>query len=176
VERLVATDLVPGNDLGVRGLLAVEGLLESSGETRLCGHDMQARVGVAANVLPVFDLAATGILLARYAAVPDPVSQFKASAEAKVRLADLDRTRIDSDLSYERRLPDGWTARADYRLLIDRQWSDPAETVIAHAFSGRLTTLIFGSVGLSLVGDAQYRTGDEEITLLISLLLEADLY
>ena len=176
VDRLVATELVPGDELGVRGLLAIEEILTSGDVTRLCGHDIQARVGVSAILYPEFSLATTGILLVRYAAVPDPVSQFDSSAEAKLRLARPEEMSVQTELSYTRRLPDGWTARAEYRLNIDRMWSDPTATVISHTASGSLTTQIFGSVGLSLVGSAQYHTGDEEATLSLTVYVETDLF
>ena len=104
VERLIGTGLVPGNELGVRGLLAVEEILTST-ETRLCGNDIQARLGASAMLSPTFNLSATGTLLVRYAAVPDPVSQFDSSAEAKIRLARPEEMSIESDISYARSLP-----------------------------------------------------------------------
>lgn len=176
VDRLVTTELVPGDDLGVRGLLAIEKILTSGDETRLCGRDIQARIGASAILYPKFSLATTGILLVRYAAVPDPVSQFDSSAEAKLRLARPEEMSVQAEISYARRLPDGWTARAEYRLSIDRKWSDPSATVILHAASSSLTTQIFGSVGLSLVGSAQYRTDDEEVTLSLTVYMETDLF
>lgn len=176
VNRLVATDLTPGEDLGVRGLLAIEEILESSEETRLCGRDVQMRVGVSAVILPELNLATTGILLARYAAVPDPVSQFDSSAEAKIRLAHPEQMNLQAEVSYSRRLPDGWTARAEYRLAIDRGWINPEEIAVSHAASGSLTTQILGNVGLSLVGSAQYYTGDEEVTLSLAVYMETDLF
>ena len=176
VDRLVTTELVPGDDLGVRGLLAIEKILTSGDETRLCGRDIQARIGASAILYPEFSLATTGILLVRYAAVPDPVSQFDSSAEAKLRLARPEEMSVQAEISYARRLPDGWTARAEYRLSIDRKWSDPSATVILHAASGSLTTQIFDSVGLSLVGSAQYRTDDEEVTLSLTVYMETDLF
>ena len=176
VDRLVATELVPGEDLGVRGLLALEDIFVSGDETRLCGRDLQARLGVSALLVPEFSLATTGILLARYAAVPDPVSQFDSSAEVKVRLLHPEQMNIQAEVSYARRLPDGWTARAEYRLAMDRMWSDATAIAISHAASGSLTTKIFGSVGLSLVGSAQYHTGDEEVTLTVAVYMETDLF
>jgi hypothetical protein len=176
VNRLVATDLLPGEDLGVRGLLAIEEILEVSDETRLCGRDIQARLGVSAVILPEFNLATTGMLLARYAAVPDPVSQFDSSVEAKIRLALPEQMNVQAEVSYARQLPDGWTARAQYRFALDRMWSDSSATSISHAASGSLTTQIFGTVGLSLVGSAQYYTGDEEVTLTLAVYMETDLF
>jgi len=176
VDRLVATELVPGEDLGVRGLLAIEDIFVSGDETRLCGRDIQARLGVSAMLVPEFSLAMTGILLARYAAVPDPVSQFDSSAEMKIRLAHPEQMSIQGEISYARRLPDGWTARAEYRLAMDRMWSDSTAIATSHAASGSLTTQILGSVGLSLVGSAQYHTGDEEVTLTLAVYMETDLF
>ena len=176
VDRLVATELIPEDELGVRGLLAIEEILTSGDVTRLCGRDIQARVGVSAILYPELSFATTGIILVRYASVLDPVSQFDSSAEAKLRLARPEEMSVQAELSYERRLPDGWTARAEYQLSIDRQWTDPNATAISHAASGSLTTQIFGSVGLSLVGSAQYRTDDEEVTLSLTVYMETDLF
>ncbi|MFC2078865.1 hypothetical protein ACFLSZ_02685 [Candidatus Bipolaricaulota bacterium] len=175
-ERLVATDLIPGNDLGVRGLLAIESVLSSLDETRLCGYDVQARLGASAMFIPEFSLAATGILEARYAVVPTPVSRFRASAEAKFRLAHPDQLSVVADVSYSHRLPDGWTGRVDYRLGFDRLWSAADVISMSHAIFATLNVQIFGSTGLSLVGSGQYKTGDEEITLALSVFLEAELF
>jgi len=83
---------------------------------------------------------------------------------------------VQAEISYARRLPDGWTARAEYRLAVDRGWSNPEAIAISHVASGSLTTQIFGSVGLSLVGSAQYHTGDEEATLTLAVYMETDLF
>jgi hypothetical protein len=104
------------------------------------------------------------------------VSQFDSSAEAKIRLAHPEQMNIQAKISYARLLPDGWTARAEYRLAFDRGWSKAEEIAVSHAASGSLTTQIFGSVGLSLVGSAQYYTGDEEVTLTLAVYMETDLF
>jgi hypothetical protein len=176
VDRLASTELILGEDLGVRGLLALEDILSSSDETRLCGRDLQARVGVSALILPQLSVATTAIVQARYAAVPDPVSQFDSSAEAKVRVLHPEQMSVQAEVAYARRLPDGWTARAEYRVALDRMWTDAAATVIEHIASANLTTQVFGIVGLSLVGSAQYRTGDEELTLSLAVYMETDLF
>jgi len=175
-ERLRETELLRGEELDVRGLLEIEDVLAADDTTRLCGHDMQARIGASALLVPEFSLAATGILLVRYAVVPDPVTQIESNAEAKIRLARPEEMNLNADLSYARRLPDGWTARAEYRLRVDRMWTDRSATVLSHALSASLTTQIFGTVGLSLVADAQCKTGDEELTLSLAVHLEADLF
>jgi len=176
VDRLATTELIAGGDLGVRGSLAIEDLLSSGDETRLCGRDIQARLGVSATVYPEFSLASTGILRLRYAAVPDPVSQFDSGAEVKIRLVHPEQMNIQANISYVRRLPDGWMARAEYRVIANRGWTLPGTTDVSHAASGSLTTQIFNAVGLSLVGSAQYHTGDEEITLTLALYMETDLF
>jgi hypothetical protein len=174
-NRLKTTGLIQGGEPSVRGLLAIEDALAASDATRLCGRDVEARIGASAMLVPEFSIAATGILLVHYAIVPDPVSQFEASAEAKMRLTHPEQLNVDADVSYVRRLPDGWTARADYRLRIDRMWSNLSATALSHALSASLTTKIFGTVGLSLVADARYKTGDEELTTSLAVYLEADL-
>ena len=175
-ERLLATELVPGDQLGVRGLLAVEEILDSYDETRLCGYDLEARVGVVARFFPEFNLSTTTILQARYAAVPTPVSRVRTSMEAKFRLSDPSEFIAFGDASYSHRLPEGWTGRLDYRLVYDREWTVAGLSAISHSLFGSLTTQVFGAAGLSLVAHAQYKTGDEELTLTLSLYLEADLF
>lgn len=175
-ERLIATELIPGDQLGVRGLLAIEEILTSYDETRLCGYDLEARVGVSARILPEFSLAATGILQARYAVVPTPVSRFRARTEAKFRLANPDELIILGEVSYSHRLPNGWTGRVDYRMTFDRTWSSPDIIAMSHSVFGSFSTQVFGAAGLSIVGDVQYKTGDEELTLTLSVYLEADLF
>ncbi len=175
VERLVETELLSDDELAVRGLLAVEEILEATDDARYCGRDVQARIGATARLLPSFNLSGTGVLLARYAAVPDPVSQFESTLLTRIRLADPNQMTVEANLSYARLLPDGWTAHADYRLGIDRMWTDPTETVFSHAANASLTTQLFGSVGLRFSCDFEYRTGDEEITVNLTIHVEADL-
>jgi hypothetical protein len=172
-ERLTATGLTRGEDLDVRALLEIDRILAESDEGRVCGSDVQVRLGVSAVLIPAFRLSATGILLGRYALVPDPVSQVEAQGEVKLRLASPDQVSLNADISYKRRLPDGWTARAAYRLDLDRMWTDAEAIVWAHAVSGTLTTQILGDVGLSLVANGEHRTGDEEITFSVGIHLEA---
>jgi hypothetical protein len=83
---------------------------------------------------------------------------------------------VEVKLSYARRLPDGWTVRGDCGMSIDRMWTKPDATAVSYAASGSLVTRVFGSVGLSLIGNVQYRTGDEEMTLSLVVHLEADLF
>jgi hypothetical protein len=167
--------LVPGDDLNIRGLLSIEEVLEASDATRLCGSDVQARLGAAATLAPSFSLSATGILLGRYAAVPDPVSQWESSIEAKFRLPSFEEMNVKAFAAYARQLPDGWTARAQYRLELDRRWSDTSAIVLTHDLSTSLNTKLFGSIGVSIVGNLRYQTGDEEITTSLALHVEADL-
>jgi hypothetical protein len=172
-ERLELTDLTSGEELGVRALLKIETVLREAGAARLCGSDVQASLGAAAILLPEARLSATATILGRYALVPDPVSQVEARAELKTRLAALEQMSASAEISYARRLPEGWTARAAYSLDLDRMWTDAERTICGHTVSSSLTTKIFGDVGLSLVANAEYRTGDEEITFSIGVYVEA---
>jgi hypothetical protein len=175
-EHLISTGLVSDNDLGVRGLLAIEETIGFAEGGRLCGGDVQARIGLAAIVVPEPSLATTGILLYNYALVPDPVSQFTSNASLKARLAHLDELSGEFNLSYSRRLPEGWTARAAYRLTYDHGWSQPDQTQTSHVLSASLITQLFGSVGLSLAGELRYKTADEEITSSLTVHLAYDLF
>jgi hypothetical protein len=174
-DRLVETGLLLDDDISIRGLLAIGDAI-SADTTSLCGGDVQARVGASAMLLPEFSLAATGVLLFHYAIVPDPVSQFEATATARTRIAHPEQLNADAEVSYARHLPEGWTARADYRLQIDHMWSDLSATALSHALSASLMTRVFSEVGLSIVADLRYATGDEELTTSLTVHLEADLF
>ena len=176
VERLLETELLRGEEMDVRGLLEIDRILEESGTSRLCGSDTQVRIGISALLLPEPLVSSTGVVQARYALVPDPVSQVESRIEAKIRLAHLEQMDVTGSISYDRQLPEGWTARAEYRLEFDRMWTDTEEVSCFHAVSSSLTTQILGSIGLSLVANAEYRTGDEEITFSLGLHLEADVF
>jgi len=172
-DRLEITDLTSGEELGVRALLEIERVLAEGGAARLCGSDLQGSLGVSALLFPQARLSATVSFLGRYALVPDPVSQVEARGELKARLAALEQMSASAEVSYARRLPEGWTARAAYSLDLDRMWTDAEGIVWAHAVSSSLTTKILGEVGLSLVANAEYRSGDEEITFSLGVYLEA---
>lgn len=175
-EHLISTGLVQDDDLGVRGLIAIEETLASSEGSRLCGGDVQARIGLAAMVIPEASLATTGILLYNIALVPDPISQLTSNASCKARLAHLGELSAELDLSYSRHLPEGWTARAAYRVTYDRGWSQPDRIQASHVLSASLTTQLLGSVGLSLAGELRYETGDEEISSSLTVHLAYDLF
>ncbi len=175
-EQLSATGLLRDDDLDVLGLLAIDEIIMSSEGGRLCGGDVQARIGVAAMVLPELSIATTAVLLYNVAFVPDPVSQLTSSASVKVRLAHLGELSGELEASYSRRLPSGWTARADYRFTVDRGWSRPDRTLIDHDLTASLTTQLFGSVGLSLAGELRYGSGDQELTTSLTVHLAYDLF
>ena len=55
-------------------------------------------------------------------------------------------------------------------------WTAESSNTVEHAVSGSLTTKVFGSVGVSFVGNAQYKTGDEELSFSLAIHMEADLF
>jgi len=174
-EHLISTGLVKDGDLGVRALLAIEEILGSPEGGRLCGRDVQARVGLSATVMPDMLIATTGVVLYNFAIVPDPVSQLTSSGSCKARLARLEELYGELGATYSRSLVAGWTARASYRLTYDHGWSHPDEIEVGHVLAGSLTTQVLGSIGLSLAGELRYVTGDEEITSLLTVHLTYDL-
>ncbi len=175
-ERLIDTDLVEGNDLGVEGLLEVDSVMTSSGEGQLCGHDVQARVGVSLRPLPAMAWSATGNLLFNYALALDPVSQLQADGAAKFRLLDPAEWSIQGSVSYVRGLPDGWKIRSSYRLTVDRGWSAAERHQTTHVGSTSLTTRVLGGVGLSLLGEVRHQTGNEEATFSVAVHFDYDLF
>ena len=175
-ELLVSTGLVRGDDLGVAALFAIEEIIGSAEGGRLCGGDLQGRIGVSALLLPEASIATTGMVLYNAALVPDPVSQVTSNASCKFRLARLDEWNLEASVTYTRRLPEGWTARASYRLSYDHGWTAAGEANVSHAASASLTTQIFGAVGLSLAGELRYETDDEELTTSLTAHLAYDLF
>jgi len=175
-DQLVAAGLLRDGGLDVLALLAIEETIASSEGGRLCGSDVQARVGLAAMVLPELSIATTGALLYNAAFVPDPVSQLLSDASVKVRLAHLGELGAELNASYLRRLPDGWTARLAYRFVLDRGWSRPDRTTVDHDLTASLTTQLFGAIGLSLAGEVRYGSGDEELTSSLTVHLAYDLF
>jgi len=175
-ERLLATELLAEEQLGVRGLLAMEEILRSPYQTRLSGRDAQVRVGVSARLSTEPSFMATGIAAVRFAAVPDPVSQVALAAQAKLRLFRPSELGADADLTYTRSLPGRWTARGNYHLSIDRGWTNRDVMAISHLLSGSLTTQVLGAIGLSLAAEAGYDSGDEELSVSVSVHLEASLF
>jgi hypothetical protein len=174
-ERLVDTQLIAEGQLGVTALLTMEQILSSPHQTRLCGRDAQARIGLTTRLLPETSLVATGIVLLRYAAVPDPVSQLQARAETKVRLLRPTEMIAEADLSYTRSLPGNWTSRAEYRLTVDRGWSTETVAAFSHRLTATLTTELSGGIGLNLSSELAYNSGDDEITVDLTVSLEASL-
>jgi len=175
-DQLVATELLRGDELDVLALLEIEEIVASSEGGRLCGGDVQARIGAAVLVLPEISIAATGSVLYNVAFVPDPVTQLASDASLKTRWAALGELYAEVNASYLRRLPDGWTARAAYRLTIDRGWTRSDRTVIDHDLTASLTTQLFGAVGLSIAGVVRYGSNDEELTTSLTVHLAYDLF
>jgi hypothetical protein len=174
-EHLVDTQLIAEGQVSVTGLLGMEEILRSPHQTRLCGRDAQARIGLTTRLLPETSLAATGVVLLRYAAVPDPVSQLEAIAETKIRLLRPTEMIAEAELAYTRSLPGNWTSRAEYRLTFDRGWSTQGATAMFHQLTTTLTTELPGGVGLNLSGELAYNSGDDEITVDLTISLEASL-
>jgi len=175
-DQLVSSGLLRDDELNILGLLAIEEILASSEGGRLCGSDIQARIGLAALVLPELSIATTGILRYNAAIALDPVSQFTSNASLKLRLAHPGQLGGALEASYSRRLPSGWTARADYRFTVDRGWTDPEQAQFGHDLSASLTTQLLGTIGVSLAGELRYESGDEEISSSLTVHLAYDLF
>ncbi len=174
-DLLQETGLLLENDLSVRGWLAMKAALSSTEPSRLCGRDVQARLGATAVLGSGASLSATGLLLGRYAAVPDPVSQWAGDVEIRFRVARPGQMSLRGEVFYARRIPEGWATRVGYRVEVDRHWRDGDTSWVRHELSARLSTRVLGNIGLSLVGEVGHQTGDAKLTVSLSLRLEADL-
>ena len=174
---LLETGLVQGGDLGARGLFLLEEIANAPVEARLCGWDMQFRLGVAARGFPSAQISEAVVLSGNYAIVPDPVSQFQASARYLTRLTDLDRYFLEGSLFYGRRFRENWRIRAGYDLSLDCLWDEVDEALeydhsVWFSFLGQLSANLSVAIG----GELSYQTGDEELTKSLTVQFSYDVF
>ena len=172
-QLLLKTGLVKDDDIGARGLLRLEEIVASLEEARLCGWDVQARVGVSASAWPFEGLVDTLVLDWNWAVVPVPVLQWAASATLKLRPTNWQRYVADLELATSQRLGESWRLRADYRLSYDHLWSGEDPTV-DHRLHASLLAEIAANLSVSLTGEIGYETGDEEPTAMLTVNLAYD--
>jgi hypothetical protein len=170
--RLLNTGLLQEGTLGARGLLEVERVLNDPGEGRLCGWDVQGRVGLGlrADAPPSEVLVFTG----NYAFVPDPISQWRGSVRCSSRLKTLSEPGIDLSLGYLRRLGDQWKVRVGYAYSRDQGWSAPDAVVDRHRVWAALAVQLSSRLSLRVDGELRYGSGDEEMTTTLFVHLDYD--
>jgi len=172
-QLLLETGLVKDDDIGAMGLLRLEEIVVSLEEARLCGWDVQVRVGVSASAWPFEGLVDTLVLDWNWAVVPVPVLQWVANATLKLRPTQWEHYVAELELATSRRLQGNWRLRADYRLSYDHLWSDPDPTV-DHRLHASLLAEVAANLSVSLTGEIGYDTGDEEPTAMLTVHLAYD--
>jgi len=173
-QLLLKTGLIKDDDIGARGLLQLEGIVTSLEEARLCGWDVQARVGVSASAWPFEGLVDTLVLDWNWAVVPVPVLQWAANATLKLRPTQWESYVADLELATSQRLRESWRLRADYRLSYDHLWSG-ANPTVDHRLHASLLAEIAANLSVSLTGEIGYETGDEEPTAMLTVHLAYDI-
>jgi hypothetical protein len=169
-EILTATNLLSEGGLGARGLLRVDQLISSPGDPRLCGWDVQARVGVTfARLEPVRDAL---VLSADYAIVPDPVSQWRFSAQLTTGVSTLSEYEFETNVTYLRRLGDQWRLRSGYDFT--RQDPGTGSATDHHRLWGSLLVQLTNRLHLRIDAEIRYGTGDEEMTETLGINVEFD--
>jgi hypothetical protein len=178
LERLITgTGLVQEEGLGARGLFAMEEIASSSVEARLCGWDVQARVGVAASGFPSPQFSEAIVLSWNYALVPDPVSQWRASARWLSGLTRLGRYFLEGSLFYGRRIRENWRVRANYDFTRDWMWNAGVTTPVdRHQLSLSLLCQLSSKLSLTVDGEISHESGDEEPTETLSIHLSYDVF
>ena len=162
IESLIeATGLVGDEGLGARDLLEIEQILTSREEARLCGWEFQGGVG--------FEVSGAGpeapalhealVLSGRYAQVPDPLTQWTASARWTSGFDPLARYALQVTASYGRQLASGHL-RLRYTFTRDRLSNE--QPLDRHQLSGTLTLPISLNFSLVIQGEIVYQTGFEE--------------
>ena len=175
-QSLLETGLVKDDEIGARGLLRLEEIVTSIEDARLCGLDLQVRVGVSASAWPFEGLVDTLVLGWNWAAVPTPVWQWVAGATLKARPTRWDQYIAEFKFSTSRRLRETWRVRADYQLAYDHLWSAAnADPTVDHRLRASLLADIAASLSVSLTGEIGYETGDEEPTAMLTIHLAYDI-
>ena len=176
-ELLLETELVQRGDLGAKGLFLLEEIATAPMEARLCGWDVQLRFGVAASGFSPTRLSEAVVLSGNYAIVPDPVSQFQASARYLTRLADLDRYFLEGSLFYGRRFRENWRIRAGYDFSLDCLWDEAGEALeYDHSAWISLLGQLSANLSVAIDGELSYQTGDEELTKSLSVQFSYDVF
>ncbi len=174
IEREIeATGLVQGGTLGAHALTEIEDILASTEEARLCGWDVQARAGVAVTTVPQPKLSEAIALSWNYAVVPDPVSQWQASADWVSGLNFLERYSLTASVSYGRRIGDNWRIRASYDFSRDLLWSTAHTTPFDHhlasaTFISQLSAQLSVTINLELDFETGYEQPTKTMTLHVS--------
>ncbi len=176
IEREIeATGLVQGGTLGAHALTEIESILASTEEARLCGWDVQARAGLAVTTVPQPKLSEAIALSWDYAVVPDPVSQWQASANWVSGLNFLDRYSFTVSASYGRRIGDNWRIRASYDFSRDLLWSTAHTTPFDHHLaSATFISQLSVQLGVTISLELEYETGYEQPTKTLTLHLSYD--
>jgi len=172
-QLLLETGLVKDGEIGALGLLRLEEIVASLEEARLCGWDVQARVGVSASAWPFEGLVDTLVLDWNWAVVPTPVLQWVANATLKLRPTQWEHYVAELELATSRRLQGSWRLRADYRLSYDHLWSD-ADPTVDHRLHASLLAEVAANLSVSLTGEISYESGDEEPTAMLTVHLAYD--
>jgi len=178
LERLlVETGLVQNDDLGARGLFLIEGIATSPMEARLCGWDVQFRLGVAASGFPSPQFSEAVVVSGNYAIVPDPVSQFQANARLLTRVTKLDAYLLEGSLFYGRRIREDWRIRASYDFSLDcTRTEESKEPVHDHRLLISLLGQVSSRFSLTIDGELRYQTGDEELTKSLTVHFNYDVF
>jgi hypothetical protein len=176
LERQVeATGLVQGGTLGAHALTEIEDILASTEEARLCGWDVQARAGIAVSVVPELTLSEAIALSWNYAVVPDPVSQWQASANWVSGLRFFDRYAFTASVSYGRRFGDIWRIRASYDFSRDLLWNSAHTTPFDHHLaSATLISQLSAQLSLTASFELEFETGYDQPTKTLTLHLSYD--
>jgi len=176
IEREIeATGLVQGGTLGAHALSEIEGILASTEEARLCGWDVQVRAGLAASTVPQPKLSEALALSWDYAVVPDPVSQWQASADWVSGLSLFDRYSFEASITYGRRIGDTWRIRASYDFSRDLLWNTAhAMPFDHHLASATFISQLSAQLSVTLNLELEYETGYEQPTKTLTLHLSYD--
>jgi hypothetical protein len=176
-KAIEVTDLPAGGNLGARALLEMEDLISSQGEARLCGWEFQASGGLNLNNLPPTDIHGTLVLNWNYALVPDPVTQWTASARLDTGFSLFSRYSLRASVSKVQRLTDNLRVRFTYDFSRTPAKNPNNSTFIdRHQFTGTLFFQLTNQLSLSVNGELAHETGYEEMSKRLSIQLNYDIF
>jgi hypothetical protein len=175
LEKLIeGTRLVAGGSLGARALLQMEEIITSQEEARLCGWEIRITIGLKVSDLSRPQLSEALVVNWNYALVPDPVSQWVASARLDSDSKLLAHYSLQASVNYGRRIRDNWRVRVDYTFTRDR--SAPSAALDRHRLSGTMILQLSPGLSLTVSGGLIYETGYERPASNLAVQFSYDIF
>jgi len=175
LERaLEGSGLVAGDQLDARALLAIETVLSADEAARLCGWEVQLSAGAELRDVPQFGVGEAFVLSGDVAFVPNAISQWSLGARWVSGLDPLRRSTVRAEAAFGQRLRENLRVRGRYAFGRDRA----PERADADRHLATLAAYLRVGAGLdvTLSGELNYETGDEQVSKTLAFQLSYDVF